>query len=189
MIFYRNPEWGKVKTRLAATVGNARALDYYIRLAAHTRDVALPLPCDKALFYSHALDENDTWPNTAFQKQVQTGGDLGDKMQHAFMWGFAQGYRAVCIIGTDCFELTTDIIRMAFAHLRTADAVLGPAADGGYYLLGMKALHPAVFQHKAWSTATVVRDTRHDFERLALRCAELPTLTDVDEEKDLPAGW
>lgn len=189
LIFYRNPEWGKVKTRLAATVGNERALDYYIRLAAHTRAVALPLACDKALFYSHAIDENDAWPNTVFQKQVQTGDDLGAKMHQAFAWGFSQGYRFICIIGTDCFELTTGLLSQAFTRLATGDAVLGPAADGGYYLLGMNALHSAVFQGKQWSTASVAADTRQDFERLALRWHELPVLTDVDEEKDLPAGW
>ena len=89
-------------------------------------------------------------------------------MDDAFTSAFAEGYQHVCIIGTDCFELTSSRISEAFIKLKEHDAVMGPAKDGGYYLLGMKKPHPEFFQGKAWSTATVGSDTISDFKKLRL---------------------
>ncbi len=186
IIFYRNPDAGKVKTRLAATLGIDKALDIYRKLARHTRDVAKQTAFDKVVYYSDFIDRKDMWPNETFGKAAQLGDDLGERMKNAFTESFEKGYASVCIVGTDCFELTEQVINEAFAALRSADAVIGPARDGGYYLLGMNRLLPAVFENKHWSTESVFRETIRDLESLDLACTTLSELGDVDTEEDLP---
>ena len=188
IIFYRNPEIGKVKTRLAATLGDSAALAIYLYIAAHTKSITENLAVDKAVYYSHHIDTEDNWQNAIYQKYLQTGADLGERMANAFMRGFQSGYRSICIIGTDCFELTSGTIEEAFSRLRSSDTVVGPAKDGGYYLLGLNAHHPDLFINKLWSTNSVCADTIQDFMALGLKYHELPVLTDVDEEKDLSDG-
>jgi hypothetical protein len=185
LIFYRNPELGKVKTRLAATMGGEKALSVYLKLAEHTRKITQGLMADKLVFYSHVVVYKDQWPDTVYQKAEQTGENLGECMLHAFQYGFNQGYKQVCIIGTDCLELNQEIIEKAFFSLSQHDAVLGPAKDGGYYLLGMKKPHADFFLNKAWSTQTVMHDTMLDMLRLKLSVHLLPLISDVDVEDDL----
>jgi uncharacterized protein len=189
ILFYRNPELGKVKTRLAKTIGDEKALAIYLRLSAHTRTITQDQSVDKVVYYSHFVDTEDAWPNSSFQKKVQHGNDLGEKMQNAFAEEFKNGYESICIIGTDCLELTSEIAKQAFDELKSHDAVIGPANDGGYYLLGMKKLIPELFQNKNWSTDSVAPDTINDFKKLGLSFVQLLPLTDVDEEKDLPLGF
>ena len=110
-------------------------------------------------------------------------------MMRAFEDGFAAGYTSICIIGSDCLELTPKIIEEAFLHLKTYDAVIGPAHDGGYYLLGMNKLYPPLFQNKKWGSDTVLSNTLDDFKTLGLDFGELIPLSDVDEERDLPAHF
>lgn len=186
IIFYRNPEIGKVKTRLAATVGDKKALATYLKLSAYTRDVALQTNCDRVIYYSNHVNTEDNWSNNSFSKQVQVGNDLGSRMCHAFEKAFQDGYAHVCIIGTDCLELTSETLSAAFDKLKTHDAVIGPARDGGYYLLGMNQLYPNLFLNKEWSTATVAARTIADFENLKLTYYQLQTLSDIDREEDLP---
>lgn len=187
IIFYRNPEIGKVKTRLAATIGDGEALGVYLKLVAHTRTITEQLPCAKVVFYSNYIDTEDNWSSAVFQKKLQQGHELGDRMKQAFQQGFTDGFNSICIIGTDCYELTSEIIAEAFKKLKSHDAVMGPAADGGYYLLGMNKLHTPLFKNKQWSTETVARDTLKDFESIGLQYHLLPQLNDVDLETDLPA--
>jgi rSAM/selenodomain-associated transferase 1 len=187
IIFYKNPEIGKVKTRLAASIGEAKAFSIYLLLSKHTRSIAERLSVHKALYYSGFIDTNDGWPADQFKKHLQSGADLGEKMDHAFQKAFSDGYKSICIIGTDCLELTTPILNEAFRKLLTNDIVVGPAKDGGYYLLGMNHPHSSFFQHKKWSTNSVLADTLDDIKLLGLKVWKLPTLTDVDEEKDLPS--
>ncbi len=189
IIFYRNPELGKVKTRLAKTLGDEKALAIYLKLSSHTRAITENLAIDKVIYYSNFVDTEDAWPNTTFQKKLQNGNDLGEKMNNAFVEGFQSGYERVCIIGTDCLELSKDIIQQAFDQLVCYDAVIGPAKDGGYYLLGMKKPMPELFKNKAWSSDTVATDTIQNFKVLSLSYAQLAVLTDVDEEKDLPSNF
>ncbi len=106
-------------------------------------------------------------------------------MQHALAAGFAAGFEQICIIGSDCYELTTPIISQAFEKLDSNDVVIGPAEDGGYYLLGMNKLHNSFFQNKNWSTDSVLTDTMNDAKNSGLNVALLPTLTDVDDEASL----
>jgi uncharacterized protein len=186
IIFYRNAEVGKVKTRLASTLGAPRALEIYIYLTEHTKQITESIEIDKVVFYSERVISNDLWPDTSYHKAVQHGMNLGEKMKHAFEKAFSDGYKKVCIIGTDCLELTSEIIREGFDLLNTYDAVLGPAKDGGYYLLGMKKMHKTLFENKAWSTPSVAQDTIEDFRSLTLRFALLPELSDIDTVDDLP---
>ena len=187
IIFYRNPQVGKVKTRLAATVGDQKALDVFRQLSLHIKSITENLPQHKIVFYSDFMDLIDMWPNAHYLKALQQGEGLGERMKAAFDAAFETGYTSVCIIGTDCYELTSEIIGRGFDALNTADVVIGPARDGGYYLLGMNRLYPAVFEHKQWSTDTVFRDTIRDFDLLGLKYVILPVLSDVDKEDDLPA--
>jgi uncharacterized protein len=186
IIFYRNPEKGKVKTRLAATLGDDRALLVYLELARQTRTVTVLLDFDKAVYYSNKIDESDLWTKKDYGKFLQRGSDLGERMRNAFEEGFARGYKSICTIGTDCYELSSSEIREAFQYLKDHDVVIGPAADGGYYLLGMNKLHPQLFEKKQWSTKTVSDDTIKDIEAAGLTFLELITLRDVDTEEDLP---
>jgi rSAM/selenodomain-associated transferase 1 len=189
IIFYRNPELGKVKTRLAKTLGDEKALAIYLKLSSHTRAVTENLAIDKVIYYSNFVDTEDVWPNTSFQKKLQNGNDLGEKMLNAFADGFKNGYQRICIIGTDCFELSGDIIEQAFEQLHTNDAVIGPAKDGGYYLLGMKRPIQELFKNKTWSSESVATDTIQNFKDLSITFSQLVVLSDVDEEKDLPANF
>jgi rSAM/selenodomain-associated transferase 1 len=185
IIFIRNPELGKVKTRLAATVGAENALRVYEELLRFTREITEKLPVRKLLFYADRIAEKDSWPNADSERFLQPVGDLGDKMQAAFAQAFSEGARQVMIIGSDCYELSEELIREAFHKLETYDAVIGPAADGGYYLLGFSRPIHSVFQHKNWSTASVFQDTISDLEKEKFGYFVLPVLNDVDEEKDL----
>jgi len=120
---------------------------------------------------------------------VQPAADsLGARMAQAFAEAFGAGAGQVVIIGTDCPGLSAALLRQAFAQLVHHDLVVGPADDGGYYLLGMNRLRSELFANKAWSTTTVLPDTLADAARLGLRVAQLPTLHDVDSAQDL-ATW
>lgn len=189
IIFYRNPELGKVKSRLAATMGESKALAIYLLLSAHVREVTASIGADKVVYYSNYIDSEDGWPNDVYLKRLQSGDGLGNRMKAAFEESFDGGYQEVIIIGTDCLELTSEILNAAFNELKTHDVVIGPAKDGGYYLLGMKRFHPTFFENKIWSTDSVFTDTMHDIKRLKLTYHELPVISDVDEETDLPPGF
>jgi uncharacterized protein len=186
IIFYRNPELGKVKSRLAETIGEERALAIYLLMAAHARKISLSIPVDKIVYYSEFIDSEDNWSNLIFQKRLQHGSHLGEKMKHAFEESFNSDYESVCIIGTDCMELTEDILMKAFETLKHNDAVIGPAVDGGYYLLGMNQFIPDLFNNKKWSTSSVCGDTIQDLKRLHCSYQLLPALHDIDKESDLP---
>lgn len=183
LIFTRNPEKGKVKTRLAKTIGDDAALEFYKYLLQHTQEVTKDLEVVKQVFYSEKIPENDLWDEEIFQKRLQKGADLGERMKNAFVKGFAEGFEQIVIIGSDLLELTTADLQQAFSDLKKHDAVIGPAKDGGYYLLGMKKLHPDVFSNKNWSTNTVFEETLNDFktEKVAL----LRELNDIDVYEDI----
>ena len=184
IIFVRKPELGKVKTRLAATVGHEKALDIYKELLLHTFTVAQSVNADKHVFYHGEIQENDCWNAEGFTKHLQVDADLGGKMRHAFETVFALNYERYVIIGSDCLQLTAGIIEDAFASLDQRDTVIGPARDGGYYLLGMRQMYPFLFENIEWSTAHVFAATMACLERHALKPGLLPALIDVDTEAD-----
>lgn len=177
-----------MKTRLAAGVGPEQALQVYRQLLAHTQAVVAPLPVRKWLWLAEAgpgADRSDAW--AGYRQLLQPAGDLGHRMLTAFRHSFAQGAAAVVIIGTDCPGLATQHLEEAYAALQTHELVLGPATDGGYYLLGMNAEWPTLFENKAWSTDSVLTDTLADATRLGLRVHLLPELRDIDTIEDLRA--
>lgn len=184
LIFAKNLVHGEVKTRLAATIGHEKAFAVYKELLKHTAVITSTLPVDKLLFYSDFIEENPVW-NHRFQKHLQSGNDLGERMNNAFVYAFDEGYEKVVIIGTDCFELDAEIIMKAFQQLMENDVVIGPAKDGGYYLLGLKKNHAQIFHNIAWSTATVFEETVAKSKELELTHHCLQELNDIDEEKDL----
>lgn len=183
LIFTRNPELGKAKTRLAKTVGDETALDIYKFLLERTRDEAIQVAADKAVYYSVKVRENDIWDAALFQKHQQKGADLGHRMQHAFEQGFKAGYEKVIIVGSDLYDLSSKNIDYAFETLDQHDVVLGPAEDGGYYLLGMKTLHASVFHNKEWGTSTVRADTLADLKSQNVKL--LATKNDIDLYEDI----
>lgn len=184
IIFVRHPELGKVKTRLAKTMGDENALTIYKLLLQHTHAVTVDLPCDKYVYYTDSIPEQDVWAQESYHKKKQQGNILGEKMHHAFTEVFAKGYTAVQIIGSDCATLTGAIIQQGFSSLEKNDVVIGPSTDGGYYLLGMQKPIAQIFTNKLWSTDTVLQQTINDIEVLSLSYALLPVLTDIDTEAD-----
>ncbi|MDE3144288.1 MAG: TIGR04282 family arsenosugar biosynthesis glycosyltransferase [Bacteroidota bacterium] len=185
LIFVKNLIHGQVKTRLAATVGNDMALTVYQKLLQHTVTITHQLTLNKIVFYSNSLVETDIWKNNVYNKQLQSGIDLGERMQNAFIAAFENGNNRVAIIGSDCFELTSTIILKAFENLKNNDVVIGPAKDGGYYLLAIKKNHPQLFQNINWSTDEVLKQTLSVCNNLNLSVYLLPELTDIDNENDL----
>jgi rSAM/selenodomain-associated transferase 1 len=153
-------------------------------LLEKTRAAACLCRSARWLFYSDFVDENDAWSPDYFEKKVQHPGDLGERMQQAFETAFSAGAQKVVIIGSDCPELSGALLDQAFATLDHADFVLGPVPDGGYYLLGMKAPAPALFEDIAWSTETVREKTLEKMAALGKTCALLPVLADIDTEAD-----
>jgi len=185
IIFAKNPIAGKVKTRLAATIGNENALSVYRQLLLHTAEIASQLAVDKYVFYSDHIQQEDVWDNQLFSKETQRGNDLGERMMQAFASLFDNGYNRIVIIGTDCPELSTEIIIDAFQLLEVYDFAIGPAHDGGYYLLGMKQFQASLFENINWSTHTVLAETRVKCEALQMDYTLLSTLRDIDREEDL----
>ncbi len=184
IIFVRNPIIGQVKTRIAKDLGNGPTLQVYKQLLKHTEAITNPLDVDVFVFYADFLNENDLWDNDRFIKKLQGGKDLGDKMKNAFQLVFDEGYKRVCVIGSDCYELTTSIIEDAFFELNDHDMVVGPSEDGGYYLLGMKQFLPQVFENKSWSSSHVFLETIQTIEQHHLTYTTLTTLSDVDTIED-----
>lgn len=185
LIFVKHPLPGQVKTRLAATLGNARTLAIYQRLLAYTLQISQELEADKAVFYGNEVPEKDLWQEAGYRRFLQQGEDLGARMMQAFDWGFQQGYDRILVIGSDCAQLTATHLRQAFAQLENHDAIMGPAKDGGYYILGLKERFPAIFTHKNWSTEDVFVSSLYDLISKGKSVMTLPLLSDIDREEDL----
>ena len=185
IIFVKNPELGKVKTRLAKTIGDEKALYIYKLLLEQTFQVTLPVLAEKKLYYSEFVQNMDQFNDLVYEKHIQSGDGLGDKMYNAIKHSFAEWADKVVLIGSDCFELNSGIIEEAFKALEESDYVLGPAKDGGYYLIGMKELNLEIFQNKEWSSENVFLDTLLDIKNQEKSHYLLPTLSDVDVEEDL----
>lgn len=183
--FLRAPVPGRVKTRLAATVGDASALDIYRRLLMHTLKACAPLDCVKEAWYADIVPIDEPAGAFGFKTYSQQGDALGARMAHAIGNAFQHGRSPVVIIGTDCPGISEELLRDAFNALEWNDVVIGPARDGGYWLLGLNRMIPELFMEKKWSSGSVRADTIADLERLGMSFALLPELIDVDTEQDL----
>ncbi len=185
LIFVKHPIPGQVKTRLAKSIGNERAAEVYRKLLSFTKEQVEQLSADKVVFYGNVLPEKDLWAEARYLRKLQQGQTLGDRMKAAFRWGFQQEYKKIVIIGSDCSQLTPSILAEAFQILDQHEVAIGPAKDGGYYLLGMKQEIPQLFAKKAWSTDSVLSTTIKDLEDLHLSYQLLPELSDIDTVGDL----
>ena len=183
IIFVRNPELGRVKTRLAKAIGDEAALETYKILTKHTAKIAAKSTADKIVFYSQYVEDNDPWTLLECKKKKQAEGDLGDKMSAAFEQAFSLGYKQVVIVGSDVYSLKTEHITTAFAQLSKKDVVIGPAKDGGYYLLGLNFMIPELFKHKKWGSSTVLENSLKDLKKFNISLLE--PLNDIDHFEDL----
>lgn len=183
IIFTRNPELGKCKTRLAKSIGNEAALNIYKYLLEHTADVAKKVDAQRFVFYSENIQVNDIWDTNYFQKQLQKGNNLGERMQNAFNMLLSKKFKKIIIVGSDLLDLNAALITKAFNKLENHDAVIGPAQDGGYYLLGMKKLMLTVFQNKDWGTETVRAHTLENLKNNSVYL--LKELNDIDTFEDM----
>jgi len=191
VVFARAPEPGQVKTRLARDVGDARACALYRWLGARvvaslTGDGSRPYDVAVRVTPSGACDAVRAWVPGADAYAPQGEGDLGERLARATSDGFEAGYRAVVLVGTDCLAVTDGRVREALRALEGLDAALGPARDGGYYLLALARSLP-VFEGVPWSTGRVAEVTRGLVRDAGARLAELAVETDIDTVDDLDA--
>lgn len=182
VVFLRFPEKGKVKSRLAATVGEHIALEIYNRLITITLDLASRSGIPAYLFFDSRLpDIKDRDP--AFTYLLQTEGNLGLKMKEALAFVLERHSKAI-IIGSDCPLLTPSILQKSISVLKEEDLVLGPATDGGYYLLGCRRITASLFEDIPWSTPMVLDQTIEKIKMAGLSYRLLDLLTDIDTEED-----
>ena len=183
IIFVRNPVLGKVKTRIAATIGDENALAVYKHLLHHTKNITAGVQVTRFVFFADEIATNDLW--NGYEKCLQSGSNLGERMSNAFECLFEKGFTKIIIIGSDCFELDEKIISGAFLKLNEYETVIGPATDGGYYLLGIQSPFKNLFENITWSSNSVFDETIKQIEQRNLSLFLLPSLNDVDEAKDI----
>ena len=191
IIFTRYPEPGKTKTRLIPILGPEGAADLHRRMAEHTLIWARNLKNSSAVsleirFAGGQVDSIKNWLGSDIPCTPQGDGDLGQRLECAFSESFQTGMEQVVIVGTDCPGLTEDLARQAFIRLQESDVVLGPARDGGYYLIGLKRPVADLFQGIPWGTDRVLEKTLTAARDLQLRVSLLAPLEDVDRPNDLP---
>jgi rSAM/selenodomain-associated transferase 1 len=190
IIFTRYPVPGKAKTRLIPTLGAVGAARLMQRLTLQTLQMAKTFAADHGIQLLVYLTDGTPAAMARlygphFLYRLQSQGDLGQRLHLAFQDVWAAAPAPTVVIGCDCPDLTGAHLAAAFQHLTTHDLVLGPAHDGGYYLLGLKAPYPELFQDIAWGTAQVLAQTLAKAEALGLTTALLPTLRDLDRPEDL----
>lgn len=182
LIFLKAPRAGEVKTRLAASLGKARALRAYRQLVAHTL-AAVPPDWSVEIHYAPrgARADMRRWLGARWRLRVQSSGDLGVRLTRAFAGAFARGARRVIAIGGDCPTLDAATLERAAQTLRARDVVLGPACDGGYYLIGLRRAAPELFVEIPWSTADVFPTTLRRARAARLSLMRLEEREDVDD--------
>jgi rSAM/selenodomain-associated transferase 1 len=187
LLFAKAPRRGLVKTRLAADLGEDAALRLYRKVGAR---VATSVGEHYALTVWHdppeAQDEMRAWLGEHVYVP-QRGRDLGERLAHAFAWHFAKGDGPVIVIGADAPHVSGATVAEAERHLGDIDAVIGPSVDGGYYLLGLRAPSPTVFEEIPWSTDRVFSITVARCRACHLRVQVLAVLRDLDTAADLEA--
>ncbi len=188
-IFSKIPRAGRVKTRLIPHVGETVATDIYKKLFDKTLQTASQLENTSVQVWLDQQPSADFLSfidsKYGFSCQTQSGKDLGQRMCHTLKQS-EDKFSAQVIIGCDCPDLDSDIIEQAFQMLeRQHDLVLGPARDGGYYLIGMQTVTAALFDRIKWGTETVLADTLKRAEQLYLGYCLLPELMDLDDAQDL----
>lgn len=182
IVFVKNIMLGKVKTRLARTIGDVAAFNIYSELFAITERETLKMAVDRYIYFSDVIIPS-TWEGD--QKFVQQGNDLGEKMKHAFQHGFDRGYENIILIGSDLPDISKEIIASGFGQLKDNDVVFGPALDGGYYLIGLSKMNTAIFDNKPWSQPVLLEQTLAALSQQKAMVSLLTPLNDIDTFEDL----
>lgn len=182
LLFARFPEKGKVKSRLAATIGEERAFRIYSALYEHTLEA-----CEESGFHTTlCLCERPSVPFHGASR-IQSGGDLGERMAQEFLASLRFSSTPVVLLGSDCPDVSGVLLLRAFQLLQSHDVVIGPVKDGGYFLIGMNSFHPELFEQISWSTSHVLNQTIQRCRQNHLSFATLPRVHDIDVEEDLQA--
>lgn len=188
-IFMRTPKLGKVKTRLSGGLSPENILELYNCFVADILDIAQKAGPPIRIYYHPPNSESVLLPLLGSQHRYfpQKGNDLGGRMAAAFQEGFSHGFDRIVLIGTDCPELTGTILKEAFSGMENSGSVIGPAADGGYYLIGFKAevFIAKLFRDIAWGTQTVFEETMKKYRASGIQPYILPRLNDIDQMEDL----
>lgn len=190
ILFTRYPEPGRTKTRLIPALGaqGAAALQREMSesIVSHMVQFASQYPVSPEIRYADGNQQAmEDWLANDIPCLAQGEGDLGDRLHRAFAQAFAQGAQAVVVIGADCPGLTPSFFAQAFCALDSHDLVLGPATDGGYYLIGLNQPAPALFSEIPWGSGEVLTATLEQAQTLALATHILEPLADVDRPEDL----
>lgn len=189
LVFARAPQLGRVKTRLCPPLNPEQALRLHRALVEDTLERLGNLPragLERWLYLSEALQSPDDLqvpPN--WEQRLQEGDDLGARLKHAFGQAFDENVERVVVIGSDSPTVPIQCIDEAFDKLSRHDVVLGPALDGGYYLLGSSRLVPELFEHISWGSPTVLQETIEALQRSGASCSMLIEWYDIDTAEDL----
>lgn len=191
IVFVKSPEAGRVKSRLAAHIGGQKARQLYMLFVEDLLD-SLDRRGFRLKIFFYPPDHKNVlakWLGRHRCYEPQQGGDLGERMKHAFEKCFSDGFEAVILVGGDIPDMTGEIVKEGFAALKSSDAVIGPSHDGGYYLIGFRSgsFVPEVFTGISWGTDAVMKSTREILESKGLRLSFLPPWRDIDTNEDLTA--
>jgi hypothetical protein len=192
VVFVRYPRPGEVKTRLVPALGAEAAAKLYRAIAEQVLEATLPAPgeYERLVFYDppEAGEAMRQWlPSGRLRRQA--GGDLGERMAEAFTRAFRRGASRVALAGSDVPTLTRKDVASAFSRLDTADVVLGPSEDGGYYLVALRRAQPSLFEGVAWGTPSVLEETLARAGAAGLAVGRLGPRRDIDTVEDLRAEW
>jgi rSAM/selenodomain-associated transferase 1 len=189
LFFIKYPETGKVKSRLASVIGNEPAAMLYrgfiMQMLSTLEKGDFPL---YICFYPrNALKSLKEWLGNKHHYIPQKGKELGERMRNGFIKAFSLGHKRVVLIGSDIPDLLLEFVEEAFTSLKKKDIVIGPALDGGYYLIGFKnkTFSPQVFEGMAWGTETVFDETMKALKKLRRKVHILPYQRDIDTAEDL----
>jgi rSAM/selenodomain-associated transferase 1 len=189
LFFIKNPEKGKVKTRVASAMGDKMAMKLYRRFLL---EMLFTLNKGTFLFYlcfhpENSLNDLKDWLGDHYLYTPQMGENLGQRMKNGFVEAFSMNFKRVVLIGSDIPDLPLEFIEEAFNSLGEKDAVIGPSFDGGYYLIGFrdKTFSPQVFDGIPWSTEKVFEETMKVLEKERLTVHTLQLLRDIDTIEDL----
>jgi len=189
ILFVKLPEKGKVKSRLATRLDGDIVLRLYECMVLDAIDMLNSGHYSFRICFDppEASDRIRQWLGHAYSYMPQFGDDLGEKMEQAFSRVFSEEVSEAILIGSDVPGVTSAIIKEAFEALATHDSVIGPASDGGYYLIGFRkgALCPEIFHHMIWSTTVVFEETVRRLHQASRSVHVLPELADVDRKEDL----
>jgi hypothetical protein len=185
IVFVKNIILGKVKTRLAKTIGDVGAFNIYYELFSITERESKKVSVDRNIYFSDVIIPFK-WENDV--KFVQDGEDLGERMKNAFQHGFNNNYDNIILIGSDLPNISKEIIVSGFDSLQKSDVVFGPALDGGYYLIGLSKMNTSIFDNKPWSQSTLLDVTLQELSDQKISVSLLKSLNDIDTYEDLVAS-